>query len=65
MASESALEGPGQRAVVSRMTEVLFVEILRSWIESLRPGEGGRLGALRDAHIGKALQLLHEKPGEP
>jgi AraC-like DNA-binding protein len=65
MVSESAHERPGQQAVVSRMTEVLFVEILRSWIESLRPGKGGWLGALRDAHIGKALQLLHEKPGEP
>jgi AraC-like DNA-binding protein len=47
------------------MTEVLFVEVLRSWLDSLRAGEGGWLGALRDPHIGKALQLLHKKPGEP
>ncbi len=62
MVSESALSLPGQRAVLSRMTEVLFVEVLRSWVKSLRPGEGGWLGALGDRHIGKALQLLHERP---
>jgi AraC-like DNA-binding protein len=62
MVSESALSLPGQRAVLSRMTEVLFVEVLRSWVNSLRPGEGGWLGALGDRHIGKALQLLHERP---
>jgi AraC-like DNA-binding protein len=65
MVTESARDRPGQQAVLSRMTEVLFVEVLRSWLDSLRPGEGGWLGALRDPHIGKALQLLHKKPAEP
>ena len=62
MVSESSLSLPGQRAVLSRMTEVLFVEVLRSWVKSLRPGQGGWLSALGDRHIGKALQLLHEQP---
>ena len=65
MASESALERPGQRVALSRLTEVLFVEVLRSWIKSLRPGEGGWLGAMADPHIGPALQLIHEQPERP
>ena len=65
MVTESAHDRPGQQAVLSRMTEVLFVEVLRSWLDSLRPGEGGWLGALRDPHIGEALQLLHKKPAQP
>jgi AraC-like DNA-binding protein len=65
MVSESAVERPGQRVALSRMTEVLFVEVLRSWIKSLRPGEGGWLGAMVDPHIGPALQLLHEQPDRP
>jgi AraC-like DNA-binding protein len=65
MVTESAQDRPGQQAVLSRMTEMLFVEVLRSWLDSLRPGEGGWLGALRDPHIGKALQLLHKKLAEP
>jgi AraC-like DNA-binding protein len=65
MVSESARERPGQRVALSRMTEVLFVEVLRSWIESLGPGEGGWLGAMADPHIGRALQLIHERPDLP
>src|SRR6201987_6070622 len=48
MVSESALERPGQGVALSRLTEVLFVEVLRSWIKSLSPGEGGWLGAMAD-----------------
>src|SRR5262249_46104705 len=65
MVSESALSLPGQQAGLSRMTEMVFVEVLRGWIRSVRPGEGGWLGALRDPHIGKALQLIHEQPDRP
>ena len=60
LVNESTIPRPGQRGVLSRITEVLFVEVLRSWIKSLRPGEGGWLGAIADPHIGKALQLIHE-----
>ncbi len=62
MVSESARERPGQGVALSRLTEVLFVEVLRSWVKSLGPGEGGWLGAMADPHIGPALQLIHERP---
>jgi AraC-like DNA-binding protein len=65
MVSESALERPGRRVALSRLTEVLFVEVLRSWVKSLGPGEGGWLGAMADPHIGPALQLIHERPDQP
>jgi len=39
--------------------------VLRSWIKSLGPGEGGWLGAMADPHIGPALQLIHERPDQP
>src|ERR1700753_2109597 len=62
MISESEVDRPGQDVALSRLTEVLFVEVLRSWIASLRPGQGGWLGALSDPHIGQALKLIHENP---
>ncbi|MBW7971254.1 AraC family transcriptional regulator [Bradyrhizobium sp. BR 10289] len=65
MISEFALERPGQRVALSRLTEVLFVEVLRSWISSLDPGQGGWLGAISDPHIGPALKLIHENPERP
>jgi AraC-like DNA-binding protein len=63
MVSESAVARPGRDVALSRLTEVLFVEVLRSWVKSLAPGEGGWLGAMADPHIGPALQLIHEQPG--
>ena len=65
MVSEAAIERPGQGVALSRLTEILFVEVLRSWIKSLGPGEGGWLGAMADPHIGPALQLIHERPDRP
>src|SRR5262249_22713173 len=35
MVRESAIHRPGQGAVLSRMTEMLFIEVLRSWMKSL------------------------------
>jgi AraC-like DNA-binding protein len=65
MVSESARERPGQIITLSRLTEVLFVEVLRNWTKSLAPGEGGWLGAMADPHIGPALRLIHERPDRP
>ncbi|MGT2440713.1 cupin domain-containing protein [Bradyrhizobium betae] len=65
MVSESAHQRPGQSVALSRLTEVLFVEVLRSWIASLSPGQGGWLGAISDPHIGPALKLIHENPERP
>ena len=65
MVSESALERPGQGVALSRLTEVLFVEVRRSWIASLSPGQGGWLGAISDRHIGPALRHIHENPELP
>ena len=39
--------------------------MLRSWISSLSPGQGGWLGAISDPHIGPALKLIHENPERP
>jgi AraC-like DNA-binding protein len=52
----------GSPAVVSRLLEVLFVQVLRYWLDTQPPGSTSWLGALRDAPIGKALGLLHTTP---
>jgi AraC-like DNA-binding protein/mannose-6-phosphate isomerase-like protein (cupin superfamily) len=62
--AESAARSPGGTVVVSRLVDVLFVQALRTFIMSTRCKESG-LRALGDAQIGKALQLVHERPAEP
>jgi AraC-like DNA-binding protein len=45
------------------MSELMFVEAVRRYLESLPPEQTGWLAGLRDPQIGRALALLHERPG--
>jgi AraC-like DNA-binding protein len=62
--TESNQRRPGGEAVLERMSEMLFVEVLRRHADSLPPEQTGWLAALRDPAVGRALGLLHERPGE-
>jgi len=55
----------GGEAVLSKLSEVLFVETLRRYIAQLPPEQTGWLAGARDAEIGKALALLHRTPAHP
>jgi AraC-like DNA-binding protein len=50
---------PGQRALLAKMAEALFIEVLRRYMEGLPPGQTGWLAAARDPVVGRALGLLH------
>src|SRR5262249_44476561 len=56
---------PGAKAVISRLTEIIFVQAVRLWIASQPMAQGGWLGALRDPQIGAALALIHHTPAQP
>lgn len=62
---ESALARPGSAIVLARLSEVLFAEAIRHYMEQLPPGQSGWLAALRDRHVGRTLALLHEQPAYP
>ena len=63
--AESDQRRPGGEAVLERMSEMLFVEVLRRYVDTLPAGHTGWLAGLRDPSVGRALALLHEKPGLP
>lgn len=52
----------GANAVVDKLAEVLFVEALRGYVESLPERQTGWLAGLRDPVVGRSIALLHEKP---
>jgi AraC-like DNA-binding protein len=62
-------EGNGSNAgsglVVAKLSEVLFVETLRRYINSLPVDQTGWLAGVRDPLIGQALALLHKQPADP
>jgi AraC-like DNA-binding protein len=63
--AEANQRRPGGEAVLERMSEMMFVEVLRRHIESLPPEETGWLAGMRDPAVGRALSMLHGKPGAP
>jgi AraC-like DNA-binding protein len=60
--AESAAARPGSAAVLARLSEVLFAEAIRQYMDELPPDRAGWLAGLRDRHVGRALALLHEDP---
>jgi AraC family transcriptional regulator, alkane utilization regulator len=59
---ESSAERPGSRSMLAKVSELMFVEAMRRYVESLPPGGSGWLAGVRDAQIGRALGLLHAHP---
>ena len=49
---------------VTKLSEVLFVETLRGYINSLPANQIGWLAAARDPIVGQALSLLHKEPDQ-
>jgi transcriptional regulator GlxA family with amidase domain len=50
--------------VLARLTELLFIEVLRGHMATLQPQAIGWLSALNDRLVGRALQLLHAEPAQ-
>jgi len=63
--AESNQRRPGGEAVLERMSEMLFVEVLRRHIDSLAPEQTGWLAGMRHPAVGRALALLHDRPSAP
>jgi AraC-like DNA-binding protein len=62
-ADESRAKRSGGESVLARMSELMFVEAVRRYLESLPDEQTGWLAALRDPQVGRALTLLHARPG--
>jgi AraC-like DNA-binding protein len=63
--AESNQKRAGGEAVLERMSEMLFVEVLRRYLDGLPDDQTGWLAAMRDPAIGRVLGLLHETPDKP
>ena len=55
----------GSEIVVAKLSEVLFAETLRRYVELLPPGQTGWLAGARDPDVGNALALVHRQPSDP
>jgi len=62
---ESAHGSAGREAMLAKLAELMFVEVMRSHIDSLPGDARGWFAGLRDPQIGAALRLIHGQPSEP
>jgi len=61
-ATESRSSRPGSENVLARLSELMFVETIRQYLETLALAETGWLAGLRDPIVGSALAALHSEP---
>ena len=57
--AEVASPRAGADVILARLSEVLFIEALRCYVEALPAEHRGWLAGLRDPYVGKGLKLLH------
>jgi AraC-like DNA-binding protein len=62
IAQESLSQQPGSGVMLRRLTEMLFIQVIRVWIEQQTPETSGWLSALGDLPISTALGLIHQSP---
>lgn len=63
--AEVTKPGQGNRAVLARLSELLFMEVVRWQLSYVSKGHGGWLAGLNDPYVGGALTLLHASPERP
>jgi AraC-like DNA-binding protein len=61
-AAEASRLLPGSRSMLPRLTELMFVEILRKHMQGLSADEVGWFAAFNDPVAGTALKCLHALP---
>jgi AraC-like DNA-binding protein len=63
--AESRERRAGGECIRLRLSELMFVEVVRRHLATLPPAQGGWLAGLRDDLVGRALARLPERPADP
>ena len=59
---ETADRRAGGESVLARLSELMFIEVIRRHLADLPEAQIGWLAGLRDPFVSKALSLMHAKP---
>ena len=65
MAAEAMELRPGGETVITRLSDILVIQAIRSWIQGDPAAQTGWLGALQDNRLGHAIMLIHRNPDHP
>ncbi|WP_326535721.1 AraC family transcriptional regulator [Pseudorhodoferax sp.] len=64
-ATETGERRAGGGALLQRVSEMVFVDGARRYLDALPAEAQGWLGALRDRQVGRAIGLMHAEPATP
>lgn len=59
---DNADKRAGAQSVLNKLSELLFIEAIRTYMDHLSSANTGWLSGLRDPLVGRALALLHARP---
>ena len=62
--AEARSPRPGGTGVLSKLAEVLFIEVLRLYMNEQSEGRTGWLAGVNDRIVGAALRALHARPAQ-
>ena len=62
MAREAREPRPGGETVITHLADILIIQAIRAWIDSVPDTQQGWLAALRDKQVGRALAAIHREP---
>lgn len=62
LTDESRLGRAGVDAVLTRLAEMMFVEVIRRYLDELGTGHTGWLAGLRDDTVARVLGFIHAQP---
>jgi len=60
--AEVADKRAGSESVLTKLSELMFIDVVRRYIETRPPQDTGWLAGLRDPFVGKALAMIHARP---
>jgi AraC-like DNA-binding protein len=60
--AETRERRPGGQCVLGHLSELMFVDVVRRYVESLPEDRTGWLAGLREPFVGRALEALHRRP---
>jgi AraC-like DNA-binding protein len=60
--AESRSQRVGSSSVLAKLSELIFIEVVRRYAEDLPPGTGSWLAGIADIQIGRALRGIHAQP---
>ncbi|MGH9847599.1 MAG: AraC family transcriptional regulator [Blastocatellia bacterium] len=65
ISSEAARRKPGAETIITRLSDILFIQAVRAYAGTVSDGQPNWFAAAADSQIGEALANIHRAPQDP